>query len=147
MFDSTHILHDGTVTASGYGLVSAAPVVINLGTGLTRMNVILNISAIKISADNEIYTVHVQAGNDASFTKSLSLCSKELGHNSVLQGSLDSKISRIVLGCQNEHAGVIYPFLRLRFVVAGSSPSITLSAFLHESLPERGWTSWETTTT
>jgi hypothetical protein len=147
MMDNTHILHDGTVTASGYGLVDAAAVVLNLGSGLTRMNVILNISAIKISADNEIYTVHVQAGNNASFTKSLSLCSKELGHNSVLQGSLDSKISKIVLGCQNEHAGTVYPYIRIRFVVAGSSPSITLSAFLHESLPERGWTTWATTTT
>ena len=147
MFDNTHIIHDGTVTASGYGQVDASPVVINLGSGLTRMNVILNISAIKISADNEIYTVHVQAGNNASFTKSLSLCSKELGHNSVLQGSLDSKISRVVLGCQNEHGGMIFPYIRLRFVVAGTNPSITLSAFLHESLPERGWTSFATTTT
>ena len=147
MFDNTHILHDGTVTSSSYGLVDASPVVVNLGSGLTRMNVIFNISAIKCSSGDEKYEIHVQAGNDESFTKSLSLCSKELGHNSVLQGTLDSKISRVILGCQNEHAGTTYSFIRLRFVVSGSSPSMTLSAFLHESLPERGWTSFATTTT
>ena len=111
------------------------------------MNVIFNISAIKCSSGDEKYALHVQAGNDVSFTKSLSLCCKELGHNSVLQGTLDSKISKIILACQTEHAGTVYPYIRIRFVVSGTSPSITLSAFLHEDLPERGWTSWETTTT
>lgn len=32
MMDNTHILHDGTVTASGYGLVDASPVVVNFRT-------------------------------------------------------------------------------------------------------------------
>jgi len=147
MYDNTHIAHDGTVTASGYGLVDAEAVVLNLGSGLAKMNVVFNISAIKCSAGDELYTIHVQAGNNASFTKSLSLCSKELGHNSVLQGTLDSKISRIILGCQNEHGGTIYPYIRIRFVVSGTSPSITLTAILHKSLPEKGWTTWATTTT
>ena len=148
MFDNTHVLKDaGAVTASGFGEVGAAAKVVNLGSGLVRLNLVLNISAIKCSAGDELYTIHLMGGSDASFTKTVSLCSKELGHNSVLQGNLDSKISRVVLAAQTEHSGTVYPYVRVRHVISGTSPSINYTAIMHKDLPERGWTDTIATTT
>jgi hypothetical protein len=148
MFDYTFILKDsGAVTASGYGEVDASAKVVNLGSGLVVMNAVFFIDAIKCSAGDELYTLNLIGGSDASFTKQVSLCSKELGANASLQGNLDSKISKIILHSSNEERGIIYPFIRVRHVISGTLPSINYRCILHKDLPEKGWTSWETTTT
>jgi len=84
-------------------------------------------------------------GSDASFTKTVSLCSKELGAGSVLSGNQDSKISRVVLAAQNEQGGVIYPYVRVRYVIAGTLPNIDFTAILHQDQPKLGWTTFATT--
>ncbi len=148
MFDSTHILKSaGAVTSSGFGEVDAAAKVVNLGAGLVRLNLVLNISQIKCSAGNELYTIHLMGGSDESFTQTVSLCSKELGAAGSLQGNLDSKISRVVLAAQTEHGGIVYPYVRVRYVISGTSPSINFTAIMHQDLAERGWTTFATTTT
>lgn len=149
MFDVSHKLNDsGAVTSSGYGTVDAAAKVVNLGAGLVRGNVIVDIAAINVSsAKDEAYTIHLIGGSDASFTKQVSLCSKELGHNAVLQGNVDAKISRVVLPFQNEERGVLYPYVRIRHVIAGADPSISYVARLEKDLPQTGTTALNQTTT
>jgi hypothetical protein len=148
MFDNSHELKDaGAVTASGYGTVDASAKVVNLGEGLVVMNVILFIDAIKCSAGNELYTLHLMGGSDESFTETVSLCSKQLGAASSLEGNKDSKISKVILAASNENGGTVFPFVRIRHTISGSSPSINYRAIMHKHLPERGWTTTETTTT
>ena len=148
MFDNTFILKDdGAVTSTGYGEVDASAQVVSLGAGLVVMNAVIFVDSIKCSAGSEIYELHLVGGSDASFTQQVSLCSKELGANAVLQGNLDSKISKIILHASNEHGGTIFPYIRIRHVIAGASPSINYRCILHKALPERGWTSTATTTT
>ena len=139
MFDSTQILKDaGAVSSSGYGTVDESAKVINLGNGLVRGNVIFDITAINIGDNDELYELHLMGGDDENFTNEVSLCSKEIGAKESLQGNLDSYISRIILGFQNEHAGTIYPYVRVRHVISGTSPSINYKARLEKDLPMLG---------
>ena len=110
MFDYTFILKDsGSVSSSGYGTVDSEAAVINVGSGLVTFNLVFLIDSIKCSAGNELYTLHLMGGDDSSFTKTVSLCSKEFGAAASLQGSLDSKISKIVFHASNEERGVTLP--------------------------------------
>ena len=148
MFDNVYILKDsGAVTSTGYGQVDASAQVVDVGSGLVRGNVVIDIDAIKVSAGNELYSFHLIGGSDASFTQEVSLCSKEIGAAGALQGNLDSKISRVVLPFQNEERGVNYPYMRIKHVISGTSPSINYRARLEKDLPYDGWTSMATTTT
>ncbi len=148
MFDNTFIIKDaGAVTSTGYGTVDASAQVVDIGEGLVRGNVVIDIDAIKISAGNELYSLHLVGGSDASFTQEVSLCSKEIGAVGALQGNLDSKISRIVLPFQNEERGVHYSYMRIKHVISGTSPSITYRARLEKDLPFDGWTNYFATTT
>lgn len=148
MFDYSHKLKDsGAVTASGYGTVDAAAKVVNLGAGLVRGNLVIDISSVKISANDEKYVIHLMGGTDESFTGQVSLASKEVGHRSQLQGNIDAKISRLVLPFMNEERGIVYPYVRVRHVISGSSPSINYSARLEKDLPQKGSTALKQTTT
>jgi hypothetical protein len=141
MIDNNAILKDaGVVTSSGYGTVDEEAKVVNLGAGLIRGNLVVDISAIKVSAKDEKYTLHLMGGTDASFTGQVSIASKELGAHGALEGNRDSKISRVVIPFQNEERGIIYPYCRIRHVIAGSSPSINYTARLEKDLPVTGTT-------
>ena len=85
MYDVKLLLKDaGAVTSSGYGEVDSSPQVLNLGEGLVRGNVILDVPAITIDDTDEKYEIHLMGGDDSSFTKQVSLCSKEFGANASL---------------------------------------------------------------
>jgi hypothetical protein len=148
MYDSALRLKDaGAVASSGYGTVDAAAKVVSLGNGLVRGNLVIDISAIKVSAGDEAYTLHLMGGNDADFTEEVSLASKELGASGALEGNLDSKISRVLIPFQNEERGIIYPYVRVRHVISGSSPSINYTARLEKDLPCSGSTALDQTGT
>jgi hypothetical protein len=148
MFDYDAILKDaGAVTSSGYGEVDSAAKVVNIGSGLVRGNVIIDISAIDVSSKDELYEIHLMGGSDESFTQEVSLCSKELGHNASLEGNRDSKSGRYVLPFQNEMAGRIWPYIRIRHVLEGTTPSINYEARLEKALTVTGYISETVTTT
>jgi hypothetical protein len=148
MFDIEHILKDaGAVTSSGYGTVDAAAKVVNLGSGLVRGNLVADISAVKISDGDELYEIHLMGGSDESFTKEVSLCSKELGANAAMQGNRDSKPGRFIIPFQTEMAGTVYPYVRVKHVIAGTSPSINYQARLEKDLTVTGYISETVTTT
>ena len=148
MFDNVFILKDdGAVTSTGYGEVDAAAQVVDVGSGLVRGNVIIEIDAVKVSAGDELFVLHLCGSSDESFTQQVSLASKEIGAAGSLVGNLDSKISRVILCFQNEERGIHYRYLRIKHVISGTSPSINYRARLEKDLPFHGWTSFATTTT
>ena len=148
MLDTEHILKDaGAVTSSGYGEVDSSPKAVNLGDGLIRGNLVIDISEVKITDKDESYTINLMGGNDSNFNSEVSLCSKEIGAHGVLEGSVDAKLSRVVLPFMNEERGIVYPYVRVRHVISGTSPSINYSARLEKDLPQRGVTSLNQTTT
>lgn len=148
MFDYDYELKDtGRVEASGYGSVDGSAKVIDLGAGLVRGNLFIDVFQIAIGSNDQIYRLHVMGGDDADFTNEVSLCCLELGAKEVLQGNADSLVSRYILPFQNEQKGTVYPYVRVRHELAGTSPSINYSARLEKDLPVRGTTNVDTIST
>jgi hypothetical protein len=148
MYDENLKLKDaGVVTSSGYGTVDGSAQVLNLGSGLVRGNVIFDISTVVIDDDDEKYELHLMGGDDASFTNTVSLCCLELGANASLQGNQDTERARYILPFQNEQAGTIYPYVRVRHVVSGTSPKLRYAAYLGKDLELCGTTNVTAVTT
>ena len=86
MFDEIFILKDSyAATSTGFGQVDSEAQVVDVGEGFVRGNVVIDIDAIKVSANDELYSLHLVGGSDASFTQEISLCSKEIGAAGALQ--------------------------------------------------------------
>jgi hypothetical protein len=148
MLDNEHILKDaGAVTSSGFGEVDASAQVINLGSGLVRGNVVIDVSALVMQGNDQLVQLYLMGGDDASFTKTVALAQLELGPKEVIESNWDSKLSRFIMPFQNEQGGVIYHYIRIRHVLTGTSPSINYKAHLAKDLPVIGRTLGTTTTT
>ena len=148
MLDTEHILKDaGAVTSSGYGTVDSEAQVIDLGEGLVRGNVVIDVSQMSMNSNDELYQICLMGGDDASFTKTVALAMLELGPRETLEDNFDSKIARVVLPFQSEKNGVVYPYVRIRHVISGTGPSINYTARIEKDLPVRGLISQTVTTT
>ena len=148
MFDYYYELKDtGRVTSSGNGTVDGSAKSVNLGAGLVRGNLFIDVFQVNIVNNDEIYRIHLMGGDDSSFTNEVSLCCLELGAKEVLQGNVDSLVSRYILPFQNEQKGTVYPFVRVRHQIAGTTPNINFSARLEKDLPVTGTTNIGTITT
>jgi len=149
MFTEGHILEDGAAarTASGYGSIAAAAKTVNLGNGLVRGNVVIDVSDMTMQSNDELYQLHLMGGDDSDFTKEVALATLEIGCMEVIEGSKDSKIGRYILAFENEQNGVIFPYVRIRHAISGTTPSLTYTARLEKDLPVRGRISATATTT
>ena len=148
MFDTQHVLKDaGEVTSSGFGSVAAAAQVLDLGSGLVRGNLIVDVTRLAMQGNDQTYAIHLMGGDDESFTNTVSLAVLEVGPAETIQDNNNSKLGRFVLPFQNEKAGVVYPFLRIRHVLGGTGPVINYVARLEKDLPITGMISTATTTT
>ena len=150
MFDYDKILKDsGAVTSTGNGTVDAEAKVVSVGAGLMESNLILDVSAIKINGttakDNE-YQIHLMGGSDASFTEEVSLAALHLGSLGVIPDNIDCKEGQYILPVSNTKRGRVYPYARVKHVIAGTSSSINYKARLEARKPETGITSDPQTT-
>ncbi|MFX0090788.1 MAG: hypothetical protein ACFFBD_03410 [Candidatus Hodarchaeota archaeon] len=148
MLDDQHILKDArAVTSSGYGEVDSTAKVVNLGSGLVRGNVIIDVTAMALTDNDELYQLHLMGGDDSSFTKEVALATAEIGCKEVTEETHDSKMGRYILPFENEKNGVVYPYVRIRHAISGTTPSINYTCRLEKDLPVRGTVSATATTT
>ena len=148
MFESNLRLKDhGAVSASGYGTVGGEAEVLNVGNALVVGSIVFDIFKIDVPTNDEKYVLHVLGGDDESFTNEVSLACLELGAAEVVEGSGDSVRARYVLPFSNEKAGTIYPYLRVRHVISGSSPRINYKASITGVHGLRGTTNISESTT
>jgi len=121
MYDAALELKDaGAVTSSGYGTVDEEAAVVNVGEGMVKGRLIIEVSEVEIADNDELYVIHLMGGDDESFTNTVSLGSIELGANEVLEGNVDSQTGRYEVPFTNEQNGTIYPYLRVRHVISGT---------------------------
>ena len=148
MYDTLLRLKDhGAVSASGYGTVGGEATVLDVGQALVIGSLIFDIFKIDVPTNDEIYRLHLMGGDDESFTNEVSLCCLELGAAEVVEGSGDSVRARYILPFSNEKAGSIFPFLRVRHVISGSSPRINYKASITGVHGLRGTTNISESTT
>lgn len=132
-FDALTQLKDaGAVAASAAAQVASVAKILDMGAGRFDGTVVVDVSAIDISSNDEIYDIVIQGSNSASFASGIeNLAQINLAASAVRDGGgQNSTIGRYEIGVTNEQADVIYRYIRAYTKVAGTTPSINYTAFL-----------------
>lgn len=138
-YDNDLLLKDaGLVAATAAAQVSAADKVLDLGSARMEGTVVLDVSAIEIASNDEEYDIILQGSTTAGFTAGTiqNLAQMNLGATEVRQGVaastvLDSATGRYEMPFTNEQDDVVYRYVRLITVIAGTiATGINYKAFI-----------------
>lgn len=115
----------GLVAASAAATVDSAAKVIDVGTGLFKGKMIIDVSAIEGDSNNEIYDIIVQGSTVAAFatdTEIAELAAINLSQKEVKRSDCnkDDGTGRYKIYFDNENDGTYYRYLRIYTVVAGT---------------------------
>ena len=139
-YDAALLLKDSVaVTAGTVGKVGGANKIFDTGfvaggpPSLFKGVAVIDITAIKTTTGDELYTILIQGSNSATFASGvenlavldIGASAPRLGTGSVLSGP-----GRYELIFQNEQADVQYQYLRTYTNTAGTLPSITHTLFV-----------------
>ena len=125
----------GLVAASAAATVDSTAQVIDVGTGFYRGQMIIDVSALEIASNTEIYDIVVQGSTVAAFatdTAIADLAAINLSASEVKRTDCnkDDAMGRYKLYFDNENNGTYYRYLRLYTVVAGDiATGINYTAF------------------
>lgn len=127
-----------TITAAAVTLTASdtdgvADAIIDMGAGRFDGQLVMNLTTIKISANDESYDLVLQGSNSATFASGIQeLARYRVGPTEVRSGAGDSAAGVYVVPFSNEKPdGTEYRYARLIAVIAGTSPSIVIgSAYL-----------------
>lgn len=129
------LLADGlaAVTADGVSQVASAAVIDELGPGRFEGVLIIDVSAIKTSAADELYHLCLQGSADNTFATKENVAQLTLGAGAVRPGgAVTSVIGRYEIPFTTDQHDTVYRFTRLYVDVAGTAPSITFKAWIAE---------------
>lgn len=129
--DSLGLADSNTVTATG-----ETTTIIDLGDGLFDGFLVVDISALDMTTGDEAYRLNVEGSTVAAMTStSKGLAGIDIGNTVVPMDADDAAITsaapaRLVIPFRNERMGTLYRYVRLHYVLGGTSPSMTFLAFL-----------------
>jgi hypothetical protein len=129
------ILADGAaaVTADGVSQVASAAVSKKVGAGRFEAVLIVDVTAIKTSAADELYHLCLQGAADNTFATKETVAQLTLGAGAVRPGgAVTSVIGRYEIPFTTEQHDAVYDYIRLYTDVNGTSPSITFKAWIAE---------------
>lgn len=133
-FDANLEMKDaGLVAASDAATVDAADKILSVGDAVFKGVLVVDVSAIEIASNDELYTITVQGSTSSTFASDVqNLASISLGATEVRPGgAIDSVTGRYELWFSNQQAGVTYPYLRVYTTVAGAvATGINYTAFI-----------------
>jgi len=133
-YDTNLLLKDaGLVAASAAATVSSAAKTINLGAGLVEGKLYIDVTAIEIASNDELYKIALQGSDNSDFSTGSEedLAILELGAAEVLGGDVDSTTGRYVVPFRTERNGVVYPHVRIYSTVSGTvATGINFTAWL-----------------
>jgi hypothetical protein len=133
IFDAELELKDaGLVAADAAGTVDSVAQIVEAGTGRFEGVCVIDVTAIEIASNDEIYKVSVQGSNSSSFASGIvDLAELSLGALEVIGGDTDSATGRYELPFSNYQNGTYYRYLRLYTDVGGTiATGINFSAFV-----------------
>ncbi len=135
--------YDAALLLKAAGLVGASAdgsLILDVGTGLLKADLVLDVTALEIDTTDESYTVILEGSPDAAFGTAgniVPLAKITIGHHSSTAGVLqaqgpDDAVGRYLVPVRNERNGTTYRYLRIRTVVAGTigSGGINFMAWL-----------------
>lgn len=138
-YDNDLLLKDaGLVAATAAATVAGSAKVLDLGQARMEGTVVIDVSAIEIASNDEEYDIILQGSTTAGFTADTiqNLAQLNLGAKEVRQGLagstvIDSEAGRYEMPFTNEQDDIVYRYVRLVTVVAGSIASgINYKAFI-----------------
>lgn len=127
---------DLTLTATGVVQFAAANVQLDLGDGYYEGDLVVDVSAIDTASNDEAYTLHLEGGAVSGLASGAVdiLAMKRLEDPAAVGGlgrqNVEHGVGRYVIPFNNMVAGVMYRYLQLSATIAGTTPSITFSAFI-----------------
>jgi hypothetical protein len=133
MIDYDYILKESGLVASCNATVIAGATIVNLGLGLMEGHLIVDVTAIEIADNDELYTIVLQGSSESDFASTIkNLAILELGANEVLDwADVDSTIGRYIVPFRTERNGTTYQYVRLICDVDGTvATGINFSAYL-----------------
>jgi hypothetical protein len=124
--------HEGLVAATVSGEYSGECVVCDFGAGLVEGIMFVDVTAIEIADNDELYKIALQGSEKSNFSDTYEdLAILELGANEVLDSDQDSAIGRYQVPFRNEKNGTVYRYGRIYSTVSGSvSTGINFTAWL-----------------
>lgn len=101
------------------------------GSVLTEMVMVINLEAIDIASTNEVYTWRVVGSNVADRSDCTVLGVAQVGDASTITIETVDTVAgtRVEIRFATEKNGVNYRYLDLHLTAAGTTPSVTFSAF------------------
>lgn len=136
MFDIRHKLKDaGLVASDAAGTVDGSAAVVDLGEGYVEGHMVVDVTAIEIASNDELYKIKLQGSSREDFAHNIEdLAIIELGAKEVLGGDMDSLTGRYMVPFTNVKGSYIWPYVRLYCDVNGSiATGINFSAFLQRN--------------
>lgn len=121
-FDVEGLMKDaGVIAASAAATVDSVAKVFPAGQAFMEGLLVIDVTAIEIASNDEIYHIIVQGAAASAFTTPYTLAALPLGATEVTPGSApDATVGRYFLRWQNEQNGTIYPYIRVYTNVAGT---------------------------
>lgn len=110
----------GLVAASAAATVDSVAKIVDVGTGLFRGDLVVDVTAIEVASDTEMYDVIVEGSNSATFADTIvPLATLQLGAAVANIRSADDATGRYLLPFRNERNGTAYRYLRVYVDVSG----------------------------
>lgn len=132
-FDANLQLKDaGLIAASAAWQVASVDKILDLGLGLVEGNLVIDVTAIEIASNDELYILGFQLSNSATFASGIvESASLTLGALEVIGGDTDSAVGRYILKIRNELNGTIYRYARGFTTMSGTiATGLNHSAYL-----------------
>lgn len=132
IFDAELELKDaGLVAADAAGTVDSVAKIEDVGLGRFDAICVIDVAAIEIASNDEVYKISVQGSNSSSFASGIvDLAELSLGALEVIGGDTDSATGRYELPFTNVQNNTYYRYIRLYTDVGGTiATGINFSAF------------------
>jgi hypothetical protein len=115
----------GLVASSAAATVDSSAKIVDVGTGHFKGMMIIDVSALEIASNDEIYDIVIQGSSDSDFgtdTNIADLCALNLSAAEVKRTDCnkDDSTGRYKLYFDNENDGTYYRYLRVYTVVTGT---------------------------
>lgn len=119
---------DSALTLKAAGLIATSAevaTIVDLGDALVECKLLIDVSALELDTNNELYDIVLQGSPDSDFGTdtnihdlvSLTLAAAEVQRS---DSNKDSTTGRYIVPFRNEADGTVYRYVRLYTVVAGT---------------------------
>lgn len=109
-------------------------VILDVGAGLVDGYLVVDVTALDVTTGDEAYSLMLEGSPDAAFGTSGNIrVMAELrvgGATFTTPNGAADGVGRFAIPFRNERNGTLYRYVRLYTLIAGTTPSITFSAFL-----------------